>query len=206
MVCNFHQTDKKVHDYVNSSASIIKSVIQNDSATCAYFFFDSRDAQTSLQSYDGLIRSITYQLCVRLDVLPAILMTSYKNCGSGTTPPSRDVVQQIFNSALQNLPEIFIIIDALDECTEISQVAAWLEKSMTAGRLHVLITSRDGPHIADHLSGIPQQKAIHVDELTDGDIKLYINSTMNKYRKLALWNEEIRTNIRESLLAGAGGM
>jgi NACHT domain len=195
---------------MNFSASIIKSVVQSDNTTCAYFFFDSRDAQASLHSYDGLLRSITYQLCVHLDTLPGILVTGYKNCGSGTTLPSRDVVQQICSSVLQHLPEkeTFIIIDALDECNEISQVAGWLKRLLTAGggRLHVLITSRDKPDITDHLSRIPQQDIIHLDGFTDADIKLYINSRMKESGHLVMWSQEIQTNIRESLLAGAGGM
>jgi hypothetical protein len=193
---------------MNFSASIIKSVVQSDNTTCTYFFFDSRDAQASLQSYDGLLRSVTFQLCVHLDTLPGILDTGYKNCGSGTTLPSRDVVQQICSSALQHLPETFIIIDALDECSEISQVAAWLKRLLTTGgeRLHVLITSRDKPDITDHLSRIPQQQVIYLDDFTNADIKLYIDSSMKESRQLVQWSKEIQTNIRESLLAGAGGM
>ncbi|KAF8219797.1 hypothetical protein L208DRAFT_1216332, partial [Tricholoma matsutake] len=131
----------------------------------------------------------------------------YQNCGSGTTLPSRDIIQKICSSALQHLPETFIIIDALDECS-ISQVAAWLKKLLTAGggRLHVLVTSRDKPDITDQLSRIPQKQAVHLDGFTDADIKLYIDSSMKDSQQLALWSEEIQTNIRESLLAGAGGM
>jgi hypothetical protein len=193
---------------MNSSASIIKSVVQSDNTICTYFFFDSRDAQASLQSYDGLLRSITYQLCVHLDTLPGTLVTGYKNCGSGTTLPSRDVVQQICSSALQHLPEAFIIIDALDECNEISQVAAFLKKLSTAGRgrLHVLITSRNKPDITSQLSWIPQQQVIHLDDFTDADMKLYIDSRMKESEQLMQWSKEMQTNIRESLLAGAGGM
>jgi len=190
------------------SASIIKSIVQSDNATRTFFFFDSRDAQASLQSYDGLLRSITYQLCVRLGTLPGVLVTGYKDCGSGTTLPSRDVLQQICSSALQTLPETFIIIDALDECNEISQVAAWLRKLLTAGggRLHVLITSRDNPDTTDNLLKIPQQQVIHLDDFTNADMELYIDSRMKESRQLVLWSKEIQTNIRESLLVGAGGM
>jgi hypothetical protein len=122
--------------------------------------------------------------------------------------PSRDVVQQIFSSALQHLPETFIIIDALDECSEISQVAAWLKRLLTAGgeRLHVLITSRDKADITDHLSRIPQQQVIYLDDFTNADIKLYIDSSMKESRQLVQWSKEIQTSIRESLLVGAGGM
>jgi hypothetical protein len=135
-------------------------------------------------------------------------VTGYKNCDSGTTLPSRDVLQQICSSALQHLPEAFIIIDALDECNEVSQVVAWLKKLLIAGgeRLHVLITSRDKPDITDHLSKIPLQQIIHLDDFVNADIKLYIDSRMKESGQLLQWSKEIQINIRESLLAGAGGM
>jgi hypothetical protein len=193
---------------MNSSASIIKSIVQSSNTACTYFFFDSRDAQALLQSYDGLLRSITYQLCVHFDTLPGILVTAYKNCGSGATLPSRDYVQQICRFALQHLPEAFIIIDALDECNEIGWVAAWLQKLLTVGggRLHVLITSRDKPDITAHFSSIQQQQVIHLDGFTNADIEQYINSELEKSGQLMLWSQEIQTNIRDSLLAGADGM
>jgi hypothetical protein len=196
---------------MNSSASIIKSIVQSSNTARTYFFFDSRDAQASLQSYDGLLRSITYQLCVQLcvhlDSIPGILVTAYKNCGSGATLPSRDDVQQICSFALQHLPEAFIIIDALDECNEIGQVAAWLKKLLTVGggRL-VLITGRDKPDITAHLSSIQQQQVIHLDDFQNTDIQLYIDSRMKESAQLMQWSEEIQTSIRESLLAGADGM
>ena len=135
-------------------------------------------------------------------------MTCYKNCGSGTVLPSQDDVQQICSSALQDLLETFIIVDALDECNEISQVTLWLKKLVTAGggKLHVLITSRDRPDITNQFSRVPQQQIIHLDDFTDPDIKLYIDLKMQEFEKLVLWNQETQTKIREHLLAGAGGM
>jgi hypothetical protein len=206
----FYKVEKNTHDCMNSSASIIKSVKQNDITTCAYFFFDRRDAQALLQSYDGLLRSIAYQLCVDLEEFPGILMRSYQNCGSGTTPPSRDALQQICTAALLNLQETFIIIDALDECTstEISQVVGWLEQLISEGgrNLHVLVTGRDEAHITDPLSRISQQPPVHVDELTYADIRLFIDLTMNNYGQLAQWGKEIQANVRQTLINGAGGM
>jgi hypothetical protein len=200
------------HNYVNPSASIIKSIVQSNNTARTYFFFDSRDAQASLQSYDGLLRSITYQLCVQLcvhlDTLPTVLVTAYKSCGSGATLPSRDDVQEICNFTLQHFPQAFLIIDALDECNEIGQVAAWLQKLFIAGggRLKVLITSRDKPDITAHLSRIQQQEVIHLDDFTNADIQLYIGSRMKESARLMLWSEEIQASIRQSLLEGAGGM
>ena len=120
-------------------------------------------------------------------------------------------MQQICTAVLQNLADTFIIIDALDECidtTEIKKVVEWL-KNLVSGEgrsLHVLITSRDEGHITGYLSRIPQQQVIYVDKHTDADIKLYIDSRINTYGQLSQWSKDIQQTITKSLLDGADGM
>ena len=70
----------------------------------------------------------------------------------------------------------------------------------------MLITSRNRPDITDHLSRVVPQQVIYLDGFTSADIKQYIDSRMGKSGQLMLWSQEIQTNIRDSLLAGAGGM
>jgi hypothetical protein len=74
------------------------------------------------------------------------------------------------------------------------------------GKLHVLITSRDKPDITVHVSKISQQQVIYLDEFTNADIKLYIDSKMQGSRQLMFWSHDIQRNIRERLLDGADGM
>ena len=74
------------------------------------------------------------------------------------------------------------------------------------GRLQVLITSRDKPDITAYLSRIQEQEVIHLDDFTNADIQLYIDSRMKESPRLMLWSEEIQAKIRQSLLEGAGGM
>jgi hypothetical protein len=94
-------------------------------------------------------------------VSSAVSLTS---CGA--TLPSQDNVQQICISALHHTPGTYIIIDALDECNEISQSVSWLKELLTGGdKLHVLITSRDKPDITVHAnSKLPQQQVIHLNK------------------------------------------
>jgi hypothetical protein len=102
------------------------------------------------------------------------------------------------------------MIDALGECNEINLAASWLKKLLTGGggKLHVLITSRDKPDIAVHVSNskLPQQQVIYLDKFTNADIKLYVDSKMQESRRLMFWSHDIQRNIRERLLDGADGM
>lgn len=80
-------------------------------------------------------------------------------------------MQQICTAVVQNMAETFIIIDALDECTdtmEIKKVVEWL-KNLVSGEgrsLHVLITSRDEGHRGKRLSsaGVILQKSCYKSE------------------------------------------
>jgi len=188
------------------SSSIIQSVKSITHIACAYFIFDSRDSRNILQSFDGLLRSIAYQLACHFDGIPEALLFSYKDHGYGTTTPSHDALRKIIALALGCITEAAIIINAADESIDRDQVLEWL-KSLTADqqthrKVHILITSRDEIDIRRHLKAF---NTIHVHEHTRGDIESHINSFIAKTR-LSSFRKEIVDQVRNTLLEGAGGM
>ena len=191
--------------FFNRSSSVIEA-LETDESPCAFFFFDRRDGQAHLQSFDSLICSITYQLCSRLETFPEIIMKTYSNCGSGSTPPSHLPLQNILVAAIQHLPTAFIVMDALDECHEIAVVGSWMRNLVYtySSSLHVLFTSRDMPLVSDAVERIPHE-TIRVNECTTADIELFITESMMKSR-LRHWPRELQETIKESLYERADGM
>src|ERR1700761_2460675 len=187
------------------SSSVIQT-LENSGSPYAFFFFDRRDGQEQLQSFDSLICSITYQLCSRLDTFPAIITETYSNCGFGSTPPSHLSLQKMLICAIQHLPEAFIVIDALDECREIVEVGSWLQNlaSSSLSSLHVLFTSRDVPIVSDEIKRIPHE-TLRVHECTSGDIDLFITESIIN-SGLSQWSNELQEVIRVSLYERADGM
>jgi hypothetical protein len=69
-------------------------------------------------------------------------------------------------------------------------------------QLSALDTCNSPDEVTEQLQSLPQD----LNESTNADIKLYIDSKMQESRQLTLWSHDIQRNIRERLLDGADGM
>ncbi|KIJ93635.1 hypothetical protein K443DRAFT_12698 [Laccaria amethystina LaAM-08-1] len=155
----------------------------------AYFFFDGRDGQAELQLHTKLIRSLIYQLTdTRHGGIPINLAELHKKCGPHQ--PSDDQLQDILWHILDGLSDAYIVIDALDECTDHQKTLDWVKELVThidqnvGKHLHIVVTSRPEWDI-EEVFGALDQHSIDVGETTA--------------------NQDIMNKIETSLKAGAEG-
>ena len=119
----------------------------------AYFFFDGRDSQKDLQLHNMLIRSLISQLSdTQHGGITEKLADLYKRCG-GIRQPSDVQLQNVLRDILDNFSRVYIVIDALDECTDRKKTLNWVNKLISdtnrkASNLHIMVTSR--PEIDIH--------------------------------------------------------
>lgn len=112
----------------------------------------------------------------------------------------------------ERFDDIFIILDALDECPksgEREQLLVALADIMprSYGNLHVLVTSQQEPDTEEGLLPSLTHPAILVhDSGLDLDIKTYIAWQLATDPRLKKWSGEIKPEIENSLTAGANGM
>src|ERR1700761_780698 len=85
-------------------------------ATMAYFYFDFRD--TEKQNRRNLLLSLLSQLSARSDLCCDILHRVYVTHDNGAYKPADDVLIQCLKETLtfSHDRQIYIIMDALDEC------------------------------------------------------------------------------------------
>lgn len=113
---------------------------------------------------------------------------------------------------IKSLQEVFIILDALDECPKnagrdevlelIAEVHAW-----SFSNLHLLITSRQEPDIEDALTPLLTAPKIAMQgPQVDSDIRLHIECQLERDSKLKKWSADVKAEIMECLVAGANGM
>jgi hypothetical protein len=149
---------------------------------------------------------MAFQLACKLQVVPDFLLKLYHDNGSGTKPPTLHSLQEFIVIVLQSLGKAFIVVDAIDECVERDRVLSWIKgltlNHIAEGKLHILVTSRNEPDIANHLASF---KTIVLDEFTKDDIGLYINLKMET-SALQFWDTAIKTEILTALMKNAGGM
>jgi len=189
------------------SSSIIDRLFQtNPQLAIAYFFFDGRDSQKKLQDHDSLIRAIISQVSHKCyGGIPAELVALYNHYGDHQQPPTtklQDTLEQIFDK----FSHTYIVIDALDECSEQEKTLNWISKIISGQKvenLHLMVTSQ--PLVAiERVLGKLDPQCIDVVEATENqDIELYLNIQMES--KFLEYNKETRLKIQTELAEHADG-
>jgi hypothetical protein len=180
----------------------------NRSSAFAYFFFDGRDGQKEAQTVGSLIRSLIAQFAATYGGIPATLAKLYQSCHDGRSQPSVQSLQFVLLTILESFDDIYIVLDALDECTERKDLLIWI-KEMTSwrkGKLHLLATSRLEEDIAKYLRLLDPNHVYIKQGLITGDIKRYVDYILDSEDAFDRWDDEIKAKIKSKLLESAEGM
>jgi hypothetical protein len=182
----------------------------------AYFYFDFRDAEK--QHLRGLLSSLIFQLCANSDLCYQILSNLYSNHAGGAVEPSEAVLSECLVEMLQvpGQPPMYIIIDALDECPNISgmptpreQVLEFLEHLVTSDlpNVHICATSRPEIDIQNILEPLaPLCMSLHDESGQKEDILSYISKVVRADQRMRRWRNADKQLVIDSLSDKADGM
>ena len=140
--------------------------------------------------------------------MPKVLVNLYASCGNGHQEPTLGELQNTLQSILGGFSSTFIILDALDECTEREKLLNWihtviLEKDMNLG-LHLIVTSRPEQEIENKF------KSHHyldlVEESENHDLVTYLDYQLQNDSDLQKWNSDTHGQIKLTLMEQADGM
>ena len=191
------------------SASIIEDLVllcdQNPRVACAYYFFDGRDGQKELQTVASLIRSLIRQFSTPYGGLPATLTKLFHSCHDGGSQPAVKSLQATLIHILEAFDDVYIVLDALDECSERRDLLKWITEMICLGKdkLHLLATSRPEEDIVMHLLSLNPGHVCMEPELVKWDIAKYIDSILDEKNQ---WSNDTKATIKSTLLEHAGGM
>jgi hypothetical protein len=180
----------------------------NPSSALAYFFFDGRDGQKESQTVGGLIRSLIRQFSATYGGVPTVLTKLYHSCHDGGSQPSVQSLQSVLLTILEAFDDVYIVLDALDECTERKDLLKWI-KQMTSwkrSKLHLLTTSRPEEDIAKHLRLLDPDHVYIKQDLVTHDIEMYIDCILDGEDSFEQWGDKTKAIIKNTLLENAGGM
>ena len=187
-----------------SSSIIDKLPKATQSLGIAYFFFDGRDSQKDLQLHSKLIRALISQLSdARHGGITEKLADLYKSCGE-IQQPSDEELQNVLHDILNRFSHAYIMIDALDECTDREKTLNWAKKLISdkVVNLHIVVTSRPERDIYEKFM-VLDPHTIDVGEANTKDIaeylKLYMESKFTKY------DENTRAKIKAEMEEHAEG-
>ncbi|KAK8009447.1 hypothetical protein PG991_011998 [Apiospora marii] len=189
--------------------------------TVAYFYFDFRDPAKQIRT--NFLRSIIAQICQGRPDTPESLRQLSKFRDLDQVPPAENL-QAALLSAVQDFSNVYIVLDALDECPqsgyERDKVLQCLHEIRGWGvsPLHVLMTSRREHDIASYLYAVADaedkgtvsspmsQMSLEFRASEIGsDIEAYIDAQLSGLR-FRYWKLELRQKVRTALLEKSQGM
>jgi hypothetical protein len=197
---------------VSSSSAIIQDIEglrAARSATMAYYYFDFRDVKK--QDRYGLLSSLVSQLSVELDSCYKVLSQLYSDHASGARKPITSKLTKCLKDML-NVPgqgPIYIIIDALNECPDMSgrpsareEVLELIEElaGLKPSNVHLCISSCLETDIQMALNPLkPLQISLHDESGQKDDIIKYIKSVVYSDMKMRSWRNKDKERVIEIL-------
>lgn len=171
----------------------------------AYFYFNFNDPYK--RSVTGMLCSIITQLCPS-GQLPEEIDQLYRKCKDGCQQADTESLTKVLYILLKNSYRTYIMMDALDECSERKELFEILDHliQMPSVNMKLFVTSRREREITEHLCNIIGVIMALEGEGVDADISLHIKKSLDNDKYLQKWKAQIKQEIYEALNRGAHGM
>ena len=184
----------------------------------AYFFFDFKD--TAKQDARSFLSSVLVQLSSQSDSFYTILLEFYIAHQRGSKQPSDGALLQCLEKMLRvpgNVP-IYVIIDGVDECPEISGVQPLRENVLKLfeilvgfrlSDLRLCVTSRsetDIRSVLEPLTSTSSRIVLHDEDGQKKDIADYVSSVIYSDVTTMRWREEEKKLVIRALSDRNGGV
>ncbi|KAH9976776.1 hypothetical protein BGW80DRAFT_1558544, partial [Lactifluus volemus] len=218
-----------IHGKAGSGKSILSSSIiqetkhlSNDKESYTiFFFFDFRDE--AKQTSRALLSSFVAQLCDQSDSFFKNIFGLYSAEGSAKQQPSEDTLLKCLKDVISGSGQvpIYITIDALDECPNISKEigvppprrkALQIVKELVelhCPNLHLCVASRPEADIQSVLEPLAYFKvSLHDQDGQKEDISEYVRSVIysDEEQEMKRWRPEIKELAFKTLSEKADGM
>ena len=172
----------------------------------AYFYFDFNDLDR-LRT-EKLIRSLIVQIAAQCPHLPEPLQSAYTRSRSGQEQPTVGDMKAILRQILQNFSRVYILLDALDECTDREDLLEFIEALMgwNINNFHLLATSRKENDIAKSLEPLVSCQLCIQSALVDPDIRVHILERLSNDPQLKKWPADVQKEIEDTIMRDSNGM
>ena len=179
----------------------------NSKSVLLYYYFDFNDCQK--QNVSGCISSLLLQLAFVMDDFQKLWLL-YMACDLGRRQPRVNEMEKMLRSALEALPRVYMVLDALDECQELDELLSFIVTACTSWDIDVkfLVTSRKERNVDEALQNLDPIAIDLRDELITQDIQVYVKRRLDTSSRLKKWcsDPRIKSEIEHTLISGADGM
>ena len=157
------------------------------------------------QTVTNLVSSLLCQLVRQAGEVSDDVASSYDRHTRSSTRPLLAEVTKLLHAYLHKLSDVFIVVDALDECIERDRNDFVAELRTLPSSLRLLITSREIPSIESRVGNCSRLKI----RATDGDLQSFLEAELKKHEMLMEFIDEnagLREDIVETILCKNNGM
>ncbi|KAF8497815.1 hypothetical protein F5888DRAFT_1889438 [Russula emetica] len=196
----------------------VKTVCNAGQASIAYFYFDFRDINK--QHWRDLVPSLLTQLSTQSGPCCDILSRLYSGHGNGAQQPNDDALKRCLIEMLtvRDHHPIYLIMDALDECPDTSEVPSPRNRilqllkelaDLHIPNLRICVTSRSEFDIRDFLEPLTSRQVSLHDQIGQRqDIADYVRSVVYSDSEpyMRRWRKEDKEFVIETLSERADGM
>jgi Cdc6-like AAA superfamily ATPase len=199
------------------SSTIIKHLVDtHPDQLLLYFYFDFTDA--GKQTLDNAIRSLISQLYHKRKDTQKLLDSLFSSCDNGRSQPTCESLCKVFLQMINQTEEIYIILDALDECRTrkgpLSEgLLAWIQSlsDLKQRNVHLLVTSRPEHDIELVLRKLAEgeERIVPIQsDLIEKDIRRYVCTRVREGKGLERWQSrpDVLNEIEVQLMKKANGM
>ncbi|KAI9851904.1 MAG: hypothetical protein M1824_002443, partial [Vezdaea acicularis] len=168
-----------------------------------YLNYKEQTEQTSVNLIGSLLQQLALQNSSVLDNLASI----YKLHSLNKTRPTLHELSEVFQSIITSFTNVFIVIDALDECCEENRSRDELLECLgaLADNARLLLTSTPNIHIEERF---PDMEKLEIIASGDEDIRNYLDAKISQTPKLVRLvhsTPALRDRILESVSEKAKG-
>ena len=184
---------------IDCSSTIIQNVIghcqSEPTRAKAYFYFDFNDSRK--QMTENLLRSLVTQFSAQDHRIPESLQSAYSQSQNGQQQPTIEILTPILRQVLENIGSAYIVLDALDECTDREVLLELLEVIMgwKLEYLHILVTSRKEQDIAESLESLVTCQLDIRSSYVASDIRIHILERLANDSKLKRLPPHVKNDI-----------
>ncbi|KAL9082809.1 MAG: hypothetical protein Q9165_008768 [Trypethelium subeluteriae] len=169
------------------------------------YLFCSYKSQVDQSTYNLLAALLRQLVLGRPDLAaPAVeLHNQHSKCG---TKPSLNELMQVLEKTCSSYSTTYIVIDALDECSNTNIVRddliQKLRELQAGGNMRLLLTSRDLPEITKFFKLDPRLEV----RASDEDVRCFVASQIPRLPDYIQRSEELKNDVQNKIMESVDGM
>ncbi|KAI8260266.1 hypothetical protein K4K58_002090 [Colletotrichum sp. SAR11_239] len=192
-------------------AMILDHASQTNNHIALDFFFEFNDRRKN--HIDDMLRSLAFQLYMQSEPSRKVLDELFASHDNGRRQVETEKVSEYFHAMLQVSGKVYIVLDALDECANMTELLEWIRGLVSNTQLHsiqLFAISRPEEELKRGIRKcIGEQNCVSFDySFLNEDIGAYISSRLEQSQTFQTWasTPEILEKIRYEVEQNADGM